>query len=167
MSQQYFVLRSDDVEPFMHPDAEGYHSQHVLGEQNTGIHDCLLNCGTVEAHHSLAGTNHPDNDEIYYATEGACLVDLGGHPDTGEGCKTYPFEKGMVAFIPAGTFHRLRNDTDGEFRLLTIWPQPAALGANGVHDLRLETWGTGFRLREGRELVGGGEGGRVVERATD
>ena len=52
-------------------------------------------------------------------------------------------------FIPAGVFHRLRNDGDEPFVLLTIWPQPAEAGANGIHDERLETWGTGFRLREG------------------
>ena len=59
----------------------------------------------------------------------------------------------MVTFIPAGVFHRLRNVSDEPFILLTIWPQPARRGANGIHDMRLDSWGTGFRLRDGCQLV--------------
>jgi mannose-6-phosphate isomerase-like protein (cupin superfamily) len=147
-----FVLRADDIEPFIHPADPGYSSQHVLGSETTGTHDTLLNRGTVDPNYALGGGNHPDNDEIYFAVSGRCLVDLGGNPDTGEGGETFRLEEGMVAFIPAGTFHRLRNDTDEPFVLLTIWPQPAKRGANGIHDLRLDTWGTGFRLRDGRKI---------------
>jgi mannose-6-phosphate isomerase-like protein (cupin superfamily) len=157
-----FVLRADDIEPFSHPADPGYASQHVLGKETTGTHDTLLNRGTVAPNYALGGGNHPDNDEIYVALTGRCLVDLGGDPDTGEGSETFRLEEGMVAFIPAGTFHRLRNDTDQEFSLLTIWPQPAARGANGIHDLRLETWGTGFKLRDGLAVETG-----VASRVTD
>ena len=79
----YLVLRADDVEPFTHPEELGYHSQHILGHETTGGHDLLLNRGTVDAHHGLGGTNHPDNDEVYFALSGWAWVDLGGHPDTG------------------------------------------------------------------------------------
>ena len=103
----YLVLRADDVEPFTHPEELGYHSQHILGHETTGGHDLLLNRGTVDAHHGLGGTNHPDNDEVYFALSGWAWVDLGGHPDTGEGAQTYRIEPGMVTFIPAGVFHRL------------------------------------------------------------
>ena len=41
-------------------------------------------------------------------------------------------------------------------------PQSAGHGANGIHDLRLETWGTGFRLRDGRALLAGEAVSRVV-----
>ncbi len=69
-------------------------------------------------------------------------------------------------FVPRGVFHRLHNDGDEPFVLLAIWPEPAVEGANGIHDLRLQTWGTGYRLRPGRELapVPGGE--RVTEPGT-
>ncbi len=60
----------------------------------------------------LGGGNHPDNDEIYYVVSGETLVDLGGDPVTGEGRQTYRLVPGMVVFIPAGIFHRLRNDGD-------------------------------------------------------
>lgn len=162
---RYLVIRTDDILPFTHPADPAYHSQHVLGKETTGRHDLLLNQGRVDPHQGLGGGNHPDNDEIYYVVSGRTLVDLGGDPDTGEGCRTFRLEPGMVAFIPNGVFHRLRNDGDEELVLLTIWPKPAAAGANGIHDERLETWGTGFRLKEGRELLVEGNAARVV--ATD
>lgn len=161
----YFVARADDIEPFTHPLDPAYHSQHVLGSQTTGRHDLLLNRGTVDPHQGLGGGNHPDNDEIYYIVSGRTLVDLGGDPDTGEGCSTYRLEPDMVAFIPAGTFHRLRNDGADPLVLLTVWPQPAKRGANGIHDERLDQWGTGFRLRAGRDLVVDGDSSRVVSSA--
>jgi mannose-6-phosphate isomerase-like protein (cupin superfamily) len=156
------VLRADDIEPFTHPGDAVYHSQHVLGAQTTGLHDLLLNRGTVDPHTALGGGNHPDNVEIYYIVSGRAVVDLGGDPKTGEGHETFVVEPDVVVFIPAGTFHRLRNDEDEPLVILTFWPQPAAHGANGIHDLRLETWGTGFRLRDGRELLAGAGVSRVV-----
>ena len=156
------VLRADDIEPFSHPDDPGYASQHILGSEVAGAHDTLLNRGTVAPHYSLGGGDHPDNAEIYYAVSGSSLLDLGGDPDTGDGGETFRLDEGMVVFIPAGTFHRLRNDTDTPFVLLTIWPEAAAHGANGIHDLRLEEWGTGFRLKEGLSVQTG-----TANRVTD
>lgn len=162
----YLVMRMDDIEPFTHPGDTGYHSQHVLGNELTGLHDTLVNRGVVEPHYALGGGNHPDNDEIYIALEGSCYLDLGGHPDTGEGSRAYFIEAGMTVFVPRGTFHRLRNEADAPFTLLTVWPQPAARGANGIHDLRLDTWGTGVRYRAGRELVTDDGAARVVDRGA-
>jgi mannose-6-phosphate isomerase-like protein (cupin superfamily) len=159
---RFLVIRTDDIEPFTHPGDPAYHSQHVLGEETTGRHDLLLNQGTVDPHQGLGGGNHPDNDEIYYVVSGETLVDLGGDPTDGTGCETFRLVPGMVAFIPAGVFHRLRNDGDEPLVILTIWPQPSVTGANGIHDERLETWGTGFRLREGRQLVIAGGAARVI-----
>jgi oxalate decarboxylase/phosphoglucose isomerase-like protein (cupin superfamily) len=159
---RYMVLRTDDIEPFTHPGDPAYHSQHVLGQETTGRHDLLLNQGTVDPFGALGGGNHPENDEIYYIVSGQTLVDLGGDPDDGTGCTTYRLTPGMVVFIPAGVFHRLHNDTAEPLVLLTIWPKPAKAGANGIHDERLETWGTGFRLRDGRDLVSLDGGARVI-----
>lgn len=159
---RYLVIRTDDIEPFTHPEDPAYHSQHVLGEETTGRHDLLLNQGTVDPHKGLGGGNHPDNDEIYYIVSGQTLVDLGGDPVSGEDHETYRLVPGMVVFIPAGVFHRLRNDGDDPLVILTIWPQPSVVGANGIHDERLETWGTGFRLRAGRELVSVDGAARVI-----
>jgi mannose-6-phosphate isomerase-like protein (cupin superfamily) len=149
----YTVLRTDDIQPFTHPGEPAYHSQHVLGKATTGRHDLLLNRGRVDAGGGLHGTNHPDNDEIYYIISGTALLDLGGDPETGEGGETYRIEPEMVVFIAAGVFHRLRNDSDEDLVTLAIWPQPAVAGANGIHDERLATWGTGFRMRPGRDRV--------------
>ena len=142
------VLRADDIEPFTHPHDGSYHSQHVLGSETTGLHDLLLNRGTVDPHAGLSGGNHPDNDEIYYIVRGNAVVDLGGDPTSGVGHETFRVEPDVVVFIPAGTFHRLRNDSDEPLVLMTFWPQPATAGANGIHDRRLAEWGTGFRLRD-------------------
>lgn len=163
---RYVVLRTADVEPFTHPGDPAYHSRHVLGSETTGRHDLLLNEGTLDAGRGLGGTNHPDNDEIYYVVRGSSLVDLGGDADTGEGCVTYRIEAGMVVFIAAGVFHRLRNDADSNLVILAIWPQPAQPGANGVHDERLATWGSGFRLRSGCSVAEAHDGSRVIEPAA-
>jgi mannose-6-phosphate isomerase-like protein (cupin superfamily) len=160
-STRTLVIHSDDIEPFIHPDDPGYQSQHVLGRESAGVHDTFLNRGTVAPRYSLGGGNHPDNVEVYVGLSGRCLVDLGGDPTSGEGGETFRIREGSIVNIPAGTFHRLRNDTDEPFVLLTIWPQPAAKGANGIHDARLEQWGTGFRLRDGRS-VETGSANRVV-----
>jgi mannose-6-phosphate isomerase-like protein (cupin superfamily) len=113
------VLRADDIQPFTDPAEPGYHSQHVLGQATTGLHDLLLNRGTVDPHAALHGTNHPDNDEVYYVVSGSAVVDLGGDPWTGVGGETFRVEPDTVVFIPAGTFHRLRNDADAPLVLLT------------------------------------------------
>ncbi len=166
MARPHLVLRADDIEPFSLGADPEYLSQHILGRESAGIHDLLLNQGRVLAHRGLGGGNHPDNDEVYYAVRGTSWVDLGGDPTTGEGSTTYRLEPGMVAWIPAGTFHRLRNDWDEDFVLLTIWPQPSVEGANGIHDERRKQWGSGFRLRQGCELVTEGESTRVVQPST-
>lgn len=165
--KQFLVLRSDDIEPFTHPDETVYHSQHILGSESVGLHDLFLNQGTLDPQSALGGANHPDNDEIYYVVEGRSLVDLGGDPDTGEGSETFSLEPGMVVFVPAGTFHRLRNVSDERIRILALWPEPAPRGANGIHDLRLDTWKTGLRFRSGCELLSEGESLRVVEPSAD
>jgi mannose-6-phosphate isomerase-like protein (cupin superfamily) len=162
----YYVLRADDVEPFVHPEETGYASQHIIGTETSGPHDLLLNRGTVKAGRGLHGTNHPVNDELYYIVRGSSDLDLGGDPDTGEGGKTYRVDEGMVVMIPAGTFHRLRNDTEDDLVILTVWPQQASRGANGIHDMRMDTWGEGFRLRPGLELASDGDARRVVDRAA-
>jgi mannose-6-phosphate isomerase-like protein (cupin superfamily) len=163
----HLVLRADDVEPFSHPAEPAYLSRHILGRESAGLHDLLLNQGTLRARSGLSGGNHPDNDEIYYAVRGMSWVDLGGDPTSGDGAMTYALVPGMIAFIPAGTFHRLRNDTDQDFVMLAIWPQPSIEGANGIHDERLREWGTGFRLRDGCDLISDGEGSRSFSRSRD
>ncbi len=112
----YLVLRSDDIEPFTHPEERGYHSQHVLGKEITGGHDLLLNRGTVDPNYDLGGGNHPDNDEIYYAESGECLVDLGGHPDTGEGHTTFTLVHGRRGVHPGGHLPPLAQPIDRAVR---------------------------------------------------
>ncbi len=161
------VINSNDIEPFIHPGDPAYQSQHVLGSESTGLHDLFLNRGTVAPQAGLGGGNHPDNVEIYYGVSGLCLVDLGGDPDTGVGGETFEINAGSVVYIPAGTFHRLRNVSDEPFVLLTLWPESAKRGANGIHDMRLDTWATGFRLRPGRELASTDQSRRVIDNGRD
>lgn len=159
---RYLVLRADDVEPYIYAGDDAYLSQQVLGSENTTLHDVFLNRGVVKAGRSLHGGSHPENDEVYYIVSGRSWLDLGGHPTTGEGARSYRVEAGMVIFIPAGTYHRLRNDGDEDLVILTIWPQPAGPGAHGIHEQRMAEWGSGFRLRAGRRLVADGDGAVVV-----
>ncbi len=60
------------------------------------------------------------------------------------GSISYRVEPGVVAFIPGGTFHRLRNDGDDELILLTIWPQPVAPDGNGSTHNDLRAGAQGF-----------------------
>ena len=47
VSRRHLVFRIDDVEPFVPPGQDVYQSQHVLGQENSGLHDCFLNCGRL------------------------------------------------------------------------------------------------------------------------
>jgi mannose-6-phosphate isomerase-like protein (cupin superfamily) len=101
---------------------------------------------------ALGGSAHPNHDEVYYILRGRGTLDLGGDPQTGHGAETYLVEEGSVVYIPADTFHALRNDSDHDLVILTIWPQPIRPGDNGLHDGRLKEWGTAFRLNDGCEV---------------
>ena len=145
-SAQPLVLRADDIEPFIHPGDAGYASQHVLGPRGDGRRPRPAaqprdRCARTTP--SAAATT-PTTTRSTTAFRGTCMVDLGGDPNSGEGSETFRLDEGMVAFIPKGTFHRLRNESDQPFVLLTIWPQPAERGANGIHDLRLDYVGNGL-----------------------
>jgi mannose-6-phosphate isomerase-like protein (cupin superfamily) len=166
MPTRIFIAEADDVAPFIHPAEPAYESQHILGRETTGLHDTFLNQGRLAAGHSLGGGNHPANAEIYIGRSGWSWLDLGGHPDTGEGGTTYRVGADTIVFIPRGTFHRLRNEGKEDYLFLTVWPEPAAPGANGVHDERLRSWGTGFRLRDGREVVSTDDAEYVVDRVS-
>jgi mannose-6-phosphate isomerase-like protein (cupin superfamily) len=163
MTDRFLVLRADDIEPFVYPGQDAYLSQHVLGRENTGLHDLFLNRGTVRPFKSLGGEAHAHNDEIYYIVGGRGLLDLGGDSQNGSGGETFSIEAGMVIYIPAGTFHRLRNTSDEDLTILTIWPEPVSAQEHGIQRERVKAWGTGFRLREGRELVTTEGGAQVAE----
>lgn len=154
------VLRADDIEPWTTDDG-AYLSQHVIGRDSAGAGDMLLNRGTLKSGRSLDGGNHPENDEVYYIISGHAVLDLGGDAITGAGTTTYRVEPGMVFFIPAGTYHRLRDAGDEDVVILTIWPTAPTPGANHLHEVRTQTWGTGFKLRAGRTLESDGDA-RVV-----
>jgi oxalate decarboxylase/phosphoglucose isomerase-like protein (cupin superfamily) len=74
---------------------------------------------------------------------------LGGDAQ-GQGAEEYEVRPGTAVFIPGGTFHRVKNDTDEDFVMLTIWPKTPAPGANSAFDGRKKVWGTTFRLVTGK-----------------
>ena len=166
MSSRLFILEADDVEPFIHPAEPSYESQHILGRETTDLHDTFLNRGRLAAGRSLGGGNHPDNTEIYVGRSGWSWLDLGGDPVTGVGSTTYRVGPESIVYIPSGTFHRLRNEGHEDYVFFTIWPEPSVEGANGVHDERRRTWGTGFRLRAGLDLESTEDSAYVVDRAA-
>ncbi len=149
--RRHLVLRADDVMSFQVPHAHQYLSQEILCCDNTGLHDGYLNRGTLRPHSALGGGAHPKHDEIYVVLRGHGSIRLGGDPKTGGGAETYLVEEGSVVYIPASTFHALRNDSDHDIVFLTIWPQATRPGDNDMHDERVREWGTAFRLKEGCE----------------
>jgi mannose-6-phosphate isomerase-like protein (cupin superfamily) len=152
VATRHLVLRADDVQPLQVPHAPQYLSQEILNSDNTGLWPGYLNRGTLRPHSALAGSAHPGHDEIYYMISGFCTIRMGGDPRSGDGAETYRLEAGMVVYIPANTFHALRNDSDHDVVFLTIWPQPVGPGDNDMHDRRVELWGSAFRVNEGCEV---------------
>lgn len=151
-ARPHLVLRADDVLPFQVPEAPFYLSQEILSSANTGLHDSFLNRATLRPHNALGGSAHPEHDEVYYVLSGHGSLRLGGDPVSGKGAANYQVQAGTVVYIPANTFHGIANDSDHDLIFLTIWPQSTGPGANGIHDARVEAWGTAFRLQDGREL---------------
>jgi mannose-6-phosphate isomerase-like protein (cupin superfamily) len=151
-ANRHLVLRADDIMAFQLPHAQHYLSQEILGGENTALHDSFLNQGTLRPHMALGGGAHPHHDEIYYVISGRGSIRLGGDPHTGAGADTYLVEAGSVVYIPANSFHALRNDSDHDIVFLTIWPQRTSPGDNGMHDERIKAWGTAFRVNEGCQV---------------
>ena len=56
--------------------------------------------------------------------------------------KEYLIERGDVIFIPAHTFHAVKNISNTEdFEFITVWPGQPGPGGNDVYDLRKKAWG--------------------------
>ncbi len=152
VAPRHLVLRADDIKSLQLPQAQQYLSQEILSSDNSGLWPGYLNRGTLRPHSGLGGGAHPRHDEIYYVLSGFGTIRLGGDPRTGEGAETYRVEAGSVIYIPANTFHAIRNDSDRDVVFLTIWPQPVGPGDNDMHDKRVEMWGSAFRVNEGCEV---------------
>ncbi|MBV9327650.1 MAG: cupin domain-containing protein [Chloroflexi bacterium] len=163
--QRHLVLRADDILAFQVPHAEYYLSQEILCSENTGLHDGFLNRGTLRPHSAIGGGAHPKHDEIYYVLSGHGTIRLGGDPTSGDGAEVFRVEEGSVVYIPANTFHALRNDSDHDVVFLTIWPQATRAGDNDVHDERVRVWGAAFRLRDGCAQHQTQQGTFVTDRA--
>lgn len=133
-----FVVRSAEVAPFKVSDA--YLSKMLIDRHNSGSERMQVNEGIVKAGCKLAGAAHPEPyDELYIVVKGQASLDMDGD--------NYDIGPGSVVFIPWGTFHALENKSETEdFVLLTIWPQTPEKGGNEVYDMRLEAWGTSFKL---------------------
>jgi mannose-6-phosphate isomerase-like protein (cupin superfamily) len=143
------VVYAPGVEPFSMPgDEDTYESQAVICPDGVGSRDLEINRFTLKAGKRLAGHVHWDNDETYYLLAGHACLTLGGRPEDGEGGQDFEVGPESVAFIPAGTFHRLDNTGGEDLILLTIWPRTPTPGNNPIWDGRLEAWGTTFRMRE-------------------
>ena len=161
--RRHLVLRADDVMPFQVPHAQYYLSQEILCSENTRLYDGFLNRGTLRPHSALGGSAHPKHDEIYYVVSGYGTIRLGGDPKTGDGAETYLMEEGSVVYIPANTFHALRNDSDHDIVFLTIWPQATRTGDNDMHDERVRAWGAAFRVKDGCEQLETSQGTYVTD----
>lgn len=164
MGNKFFVVRSDDVEPFTLPEGGTvFASQLIIGPDEAGSHDLHLHRFTLRARQTNATSVHDVNDEAYYVIAGRGRLLLGGSVPDGIGAEVYELEPGIVAFLPAGTPHGMENNSDEDLVLLTMWPRPPAIGANDIHFGRIRAWGTSFRLRPGRSYV---EGHPVEERSA-
>ena len=71
---------------------------------------------------------HVSNDQLYYIIDGKGEATLDA--------KTEKFEKGDAFFVPAGVKHNLRNTTNEELKILTLYGPP--LHAAGVVQTKKE-----------------------------
>lgn len=63
---------------------------------------------------TLAHINQPDDeDELFVGIQGQALVVIDG--------KEYPFTQGDQVFIPRGSHHYVRNNSDKSFHFFTVW----------------------------------------------
>lgn len=63
---------------------------------------------------TLAHINQPDDeDELFVGIQGQALVVIDG--------KEYPFTQGDQVFIPRGSHHYVRNNSDESFHFFTVW----------------------------------------------
>jgi mannose-6-phosphate isomerase-like protein (cupin superfamily) len=148
-SMSRLVVYAPDVESFSMPgDEDTYESQAVVCPDGVGSGDLEINRFTLKVGKRLAGHVHWDNDESYYVLAGHARLTLGGRPEDGEGGQDFEVGPESVAFIPAGTYHRLDNRGSEDLVLLTIWPRSPTPGNNPIWDARLEAWGTSFRIRD-------------------
>lgn len=113
-------------------DAEG------MGSARLQLIHATMKPGRTPGH----GGAHPaPYDEAYYILRGQGLMEFDG------GADSYEVGPDTAIFIPGGTVHKITNTGTEDLEFLTIWPvAPAEEGVNGVHDERIKTWGTSFRL---------------------
>ena len=146
------VVHAPDVEPFSIPgDEDVYESQVVVCPDGVGSRDLEVNRFILKAGRRLPGHVHQDDDELYYVLHGRATLTIGGRADDGTGGIDFEVGPESVAFIPAGTFHRLDNSHAEDLVLLTIWPRTPTPGNNPIWDARLAAWGTSFRTRAGAD----------------
>jgi quercetin dioxygenase-like cupin family protein len=134
------VVKASEVMPFSLPGYEHEHeSRMLIDKSNAGSERLLIGHFTLKAGQiSGGGTHRAPNDEVYYVISGVANLNMDG--------VDYDLEKGMVVFIPGGTFHALSNKSETEdFVVLTIFPIQPEPGVNVVYDARLQAWGKTFR----------------------
>ena len=134
------IVNIDKVMPFTLPELKGeYESRMLIDVFNSGSERMQLNHGIVKGGGGTPGGVHPPpHDEIYIVLAGSAVLNMDG--------VDYDITKGSVVFIPAGTFHSLKNKSDTQdFEIITVWPGQPAPGANGLYDMRKEAWGTTYR----------------------
>jgi mannose-6-phosphate isomerase-like protein (cupin superfamily) len=144
--QRREVVRVDEVEPMTFPSGESHAS--LICADGVGSSDLTVSQYILHAHCRNGGGVHRHNDEAYYVLRGRARVLLGGSDVDGSGGRWHDLEPEMAVFIPAGTFHHLENDSDEDFVILTLCPRlPVMPGSGLVNEIKMNEWGTTFRLR--------------------
>ena len=144
--QKKVVYNVDQVKPFSPPDAKGQYSSKLLidkiglGSEYIILNEFTLNpgCQTYKGDHSEG------YDEVYFVISGEGVLHL-ENSETGI-YDSFPVRLGSYAFIEGGRGHYIVNTSDVDLILLTFMPKNPPLGVNKLYDMRLEEWGTSFKL---------------------
>jgi mannose-6-phosphate isomerase-like protein (cupin superfamily) len=139
------VVKIQNVMPFSAPGQEHtYISRMLIDQYNSSSKILQVNHGVLKAGEVITPSTHrPPHDELYIVLSGRAVLYLDG--------VEYDIEKGSVVFIPGGTPHGLTNKSRTEdFEIVTVWSCQPEPGANGIYDLRKQTWGTTYREVESK-----------------
>lgn len=132
------VVRITKVKPFpvQYPTGE-YISRMLIDVYNSGSEKLQVNHGLLKPGCGVPGGDHGPHDEIYIAFNGQALLNLD--------YKEYVIQRGDIVFIPAHTFHSVKNLSKTEdFEFITVWPGQPAPGGNDIYEMRQRQWGTTY-----------------------
>lgn len=127
--------------------------------QSSPPHGGALKAGVIQPHTSQHVAHAHDYEQIVVPIDGECILELGDarHP------LEVPLKPGKLAYLPPGTLHNMRNDTDRPVRISDVaWrgatpcpPIPLGVAVYDMADVSVNAEDLEERLRAAVKVVDG------------